>query len=402
MHQIRSTALRSLAAAAAFALAAPLHAQQDTAPQPSTDSVAQVPAGPTAADVPAEATRLRPGMRVRLLIPEVTNYRRAGTLQAATADSVVIARIDGGRMGVALTQLDGIEGSLGRGRVRSTAVGFGVGAFVGSAGFYLAGIRRPSAERSPREMLKAQNVLTGAAIGAAIGAITGSERWKRIARMSPAELDRSTARAGYPAPSTSRFTIAPVVGVMGGRDFDAVANISIPGDRVQLPIRHQIDRTTAVGGNVEFVGGKWWGALAGATYTLGSNSGVDSVQLVTSGHHVLFAKVAPALRIPTPIAVQVYAGPLFMRETPMDGAVPADWFSQPHNHWGLSLGATGDVPLPTRRVTLRLSAEDNMVKWDANELEQRLRVRYPASDFRIAGVDATHLVTLSAGLAFHI
>jgi hypothetical protein len=390
--------MKPLSFAAAAILAAALSHPATAQDVSGLDSV--VYHGPTKADLPRELTLVKPGMRVRLWNPDSIGYRRPGTLQRLTADSIFITRADGVVVGRDVAGLDGIEISRGRSRgagaLRGAVAGFGVGGVL----LPLSGLtHRPEGGLDFKTLVKPTNYLIGAAVGTVIGGLSGVERWKRVAAATPEELAASAAR---PAPSASvapRFVVAAYGGGLGQRDVKATADFAGPrGSRLTTDFTHRMERRPLVGVEVEAPGRGRVGVLAGAAYTLGSSEPGDpstDTPFVTSGKGMLLMKLGASVHLPTAIPTSVHLAPLMLRETAHTG----DWFEGSQMHWGGNLGVAADVPV-SPHAHIRFAADDNVIHWNTGAFEDRLRAHYPSADFHVQSASLTHLITLQAGLAY--
>ena len=138
----------------------------------------------------AQLAELQPGARVRLQAPEAVAGRLEATVIARARDTVTLTTPRGAPIPVPLAAITAAEGSRGRshrdGAVKGLAWGAGAGLAVGllSAVTYDAGSDACGAEPcendlSPGEVV-AGGFMTGALLGAGIGAIKGAEHWERL------------------------------------------------------------------------------------------------------------------------------------------------------------------------------------------------------------------------------
>ena len=135
-------------------------------------------------DVPLQQS-LTPGMRVRILAPEVSPHKVIGTVQRVSEDSVTLD-VPGHNEPVSvlrekIARLDVSEGPRSRG-VDST-IGAGIGAAVGAAGCAAGnGGGQNDVVRISTGAVAAFCALLGGGLGALIGAlIPPGEHWKEIA-----------------------------------------------------------------------------------------------------------------------------------------------------------------------------------------------------------------------------
>ena len=134
----------------------------------------------SAQDAPAPAS-LAPGMRVRLVAPDVLAGKIVGTLQLMDEESVTV-KIDGRSepLSVRRDKIERLDVSAGR---RSRWFYAGIGAAVGALGGAIAGGNNKStlfhSDYTTNEAAT-QGGVVGAAVGAVIGAlIPPGERWTR-------------------------------------------------------------------------------------------------------------------------------------------------------------------------------------------------------------------------------
>ena len=135
-------------------------------------------------DVPLPQS-LTPGMRVRILAPEVSPHKVIGTVEKVSDDAVTLD-IPGRNEPVSIlrekiAQLDVSDGSRSRGV--DSAIGAGVGAAVGAAGCAAGnGGGQNDVVRISTGAVAAFCALLGGGLGALIGAlIPPGEHWKEIA-----------------------------------------------------------------------------------------------------------------------------------------------------------------------------------------------------------------------------
>ena len=151
---------------------------------------------------------LQPGVRVRILAPQVTKDRIAGTIQAVRADTVVLDTVDVRlehrlffpstivvdqyrRMALPVAAVASIEESRGRSRVLGMVKGAAKGVVV--VGLFAGlGALSGKTNASLRDFTSGfgAGAATGAVIGAPIGYQFGVERWRAV---------RGTPRRGAPA-----------------------------------------------------------------------------------------------------------------------------------------------------------------------------------------------------------
>jgi len=138
----------------------------------------------------AQLVELQPGARVRVQASGVVAGRLEGTVLARVRDTVTLTTSRGMLIPVPLAAITTAEVSRGRshgdGAVKGLALGVGVGLAVGllSAIVYDARSDECGAEPcendlSPGEVV-AGGFMTGAVLGAGIGAIMGVEQWERL------------------------------------------------------------------------------------------------------------------------------------------------------------------------------------------------------------------------------
>jgi hypothetical protein len=137
-----------------------------------------------------QLAELQPGGRVRVQAPEVVAGRLEATIIARSHDTVTLTTPRGAPIPVPLAAITAAEVSRGRtrrdGAVKGLAWGTGIGLAMGLLGAigYDAGSDACGAEPcendlSPGELVAA-SFITGAALGAGIGAIVGAEHWDRL------------------------------------------------------------------------------------------------------------------------------------------------------------------------------------------------------------------------------
>jgi len=134
-------------------------------------------------DAPLQQS-LTPGMRVRILAPEVSPHKVIGTVQRVSEDSVTLD-VPGRNEPISvlrekIARLDVSEGPHSRGV--DSAIGAGIGAAVGAAGCAAGnGGGQNDVVRISTGAVAAFCALLGGGLGALIGAVVPpGERWKEI------------------------------------------------------------------------------------------------------------------------------------------------------------------------------------------------------------------------------
>jgi hypothetical protein len=135
-----------------------------------------------AGEDPLPEQSLAPGMRVRILAPDISPHKVIGTIDQVSDESMTLeVRGRSGPVSVPrekILRLDVSDGSRSRGV--DAAIGAGIGAGVGAAGGALAGGSGHGHLVSSGEVAAVCAVL-GGALGALIGAaIPPGEHWKEI------------------------------------------------------------------------------------------------------------------------------------------------------------------------------------------------------------------------------
>ena len=145
--------------------------------------IAVTPASAAEGDAPLQQS-LTPGMRVRILAPEVSPHKVIGTVQRVSEDSVTLD-VPGRNEPISvlrekIARLDVSEGPRSRGV--DSAIGAGIGAAVGAAGCAAGnGGGQNDVVRISTGAVAAFCALLGGGLGALIGAVVPpGERWKEI------------------------------------------------------------------------------------------------------------------------------------------------------------------------------------------------------------------------------
>ena len=144
----------------------------------------------TAPRADAQLAELQPGARVRVQAPGVVAGRLEATVIARARDTVTLTMPRGAPIPVPLAAISTAEVSRGRshrdGAVKGLTWGAGIGLAVGilSAVTYDAssdacGSEPCDNDYAPGEVV-AGGFMTGALVGAGIGALKGSEHWERL------------------------------------------------------------------------------------------------------------------------------------------------------------------------------------------------------------------------------
>ena len=132
----------------------------------------------------SQLAELQPGARVRIRAPGEIAGRLTGVVVARSADSVTITRSGGTPVAVALAKLSTLDISRGKSRgagalkgvAWGAAVGLGLGAIGPVTEVTCSGVPTRCAPVSRGSFIGTM-VLGSTIIGAAIGAVIGSERW---------------------------------------------------------------------------------------------------------------------------------------------------------------------------------------------------------------------------------
>ncbi len=138
----------------------------------------------------AQLVELQPGARVRVQAPGVVAGPLEATVVARARDTVTLTTSRGARVPVPLAAITAVEVSRGRshrdGAVNGLAWGTGVGlatgllsAIVDDAASAACAGEPCATDGTPGEIVAA-SFMTGAALGASIGAILGAEHWERL------------------------------------------------------------------------------------------------------------------------------------------------------------------------------------------------------------------------------
>jgi hypothetical protein len=144
----------------------------------------------TAARADAQLAELQPGARVRVHAPEVVAGRLEAVVIARTRDTVTLTTPRGRPIPVPLAAITAAEVRRGRshseGAVKGLKLGTGIGLAMGllSAIGYDAGSDPCGSEPCENDFtpgeLVAAGFITGATLGAGIGAMVGAEHWERL------------------------------------------------------------------------------------------------------------------------------------------------------------------------------------------------------------------------------
>lgn len=158
----------------------------------------------------AQLAELQPGTRIRIRAPGEIAGRLTGVVTARTADSVTITRQNAAPLAVAVSKLTSLDISRGKSRLRGAGKGtlWGVGAGLllgltpGSKSSCAYGTQ--SCTPISRGEVIGTMVTGSVIIGAAIGAIVGSEVWDRamiparVALLPPTRTQSAGIVVGWP------------------------------------------------------------------------------------------------------------------------------------------------------------------------------------------------------------
>lgn len=158
----------------------------------------------TVARAGAQLTELQLGARVRVRAPAVVAGRLETTVIGRSLDTVTLTTPRGAPIRVPLAAITSAEVSRGRSRrdgaVKGLAWGTGIGLAVGLLGAVgndaasdACGAEPCKNDLTPGEAVAA-GFVTGALLGAGIGAIVGAEHWERLTM--PAQVALRPSHAG--------------------------------------------------------------------------------------------------------------------------------------------------------------------------------------------------------------
>ena len=159
----------------------------------------------------AQLSELQPGARIRIRAPGEIAGRLTGVVTARTAEAVTITRPNAAPLAVPFSKLSSLDISRGKSRLRGAGKGtlWGVG-----SGLLLGLISTPpstctnygtgSCTPPSRGEYMAAMVYVSVIIGAAVGAIVGSEVWdsavlpSRLALLPPTRTQSTGIMVGWP------------------------------------------------------------------------------------------------------------------------------------------------------------------------------------------------------------
>lgn len=146
---------------------------------------------------------LQPGAKVRLTAPGVVAGQVEGLVASRTADSVVLLTSKPMQYRIALASVSGLAVSQGKSRLIGAAKGSvwggGIMLVLSAAMSGDPDVRRGDYENSPTVSVPAfiaLETVSGAMLGAGIGAIVGSERWSSYDLPSRVTVGVAKSRVG--------------------------------------------------------------------------------------------------------------------------------------------------------------------------------------------------------------
>jgi hypothetical protein len=144
----------------------------------------------TAARADAQLAELQPGARVRVRAPEAVAGRLEAVVISRSGDTVTMTTPRGGPIAVPLAAITVVEVSRGRSHRDGAVTGLKLGTGIGLAMGFLSAIgtdgetggcgSEPCGNDLSSGEIVAASVITGATLGAGIGAIVGAEHWERL------------------------------------------------------------------------------------------------------------------------------------------------------------------------------------------------------------------------------
>jgi hypothetical protein len=132
----------------------------------------------TAARADAQLAELQPGARVRVRAPEAVAGRLEAVVISRSGDTVTMTTPRGGPIAVPLAAITVVEVSRGRSHRDGAVTGL-ISAIATDGANGGCGSEPCENDLSPGELV-ATSVISGATLGAGIGAIVGAEHWERL------------------------------------------------------------------------------------------------------------------------------------------------------------------------------------------------------------------------------
>jgi hypothetical protein len=213
-----------------------------------------------------------------------------------------------------------------------------------------------------------------------------------------------------------RIRVTPFVGYLPSVTREETWIHNSAGTNTFVDTDYRLASGTAIGLNGEIALHGPWSAMAGVMYGSRGSSEFDVIstgeQFQINGSRFLFARAGASLVLREKeteltlrrLSASVFAAPFYMREMPRSqlGFANANVFD-PSNHFGLSIGATGELPFAKDRMTLQVGVEDYATLWSEGALR-----RLPDSFFNDATAgastrvetDVSHQRMIRAGLSY--
>jgi hypothetical protein len=245
-------------------------------------------------------------------------------------------------------------------------------------------------------------------------------RWRLIAAGFAATFALPTSALAQPVPGSGDtgigLRVTPFVGYLTGFTRSEEWNYSGPGGPVYLQSRARIAGGGAGGLIVEAPLRGNFGVTAAVGYGSRSNTRFDVVQnedaFMVDGHSVVFGRIGAAYRMPEDVSgfvlrrlgASVHAGVVAMHERPRNQLGPDDALDNA-THFGVNLGATGELPFAQDRFALQIGIEDNIMRWDNSSLAGVPYVylnRPGESDETVASASVSHAWLLRIGLSVRV
>lgn len=216
-----------------------------------------------------------------------------------------------------------------------------------------------------------------------------------------------------------QFRVAPFIGVSPGITQKGFAYVAAPND-VNISVHpYEIEHSSSVPIGVIGEARLWnrFGVAAGVAWAKRddvtfidreaeefNNFDGMTMWLVKANAVMRLRERVPDLQLRR-LNASIFIGPAFIWDVPKETVFNPLSSSDAVSHWGMNIGAEGEMPLGNPRLSFVLGLEDYMIYWDNDSYRSRVETyvqQLPGHGGVAVEIDTdkTHLWTLRLGLSY--
>ncbi len=214
-----------------------------------------------------------------------------------------------------------------------------------------------------------------------------------------------------------RLRVTPFIGYLPSVTRNDTWIHSSPGSDVAFTeVEYEVASGTALGVNGEVVLRGPWSALGTIMYGSRGESRFDLIdsgqEFEINGSRYIFTRAGISLALREKdsdlmlrrLSASVFAAPFYMREIPRSelGFENLDVFNA-SNHFGVSLGAAGELPFARDRMSLQIAVEDYATWWNGGALKRLpdsfINDQTPGASTRVE-TSVSHMWLMRAGVSY--